>query len=82
MALNWKQYRKAIMKEENEDQRTQGRDPQTDIPSQANTTKHINFLDIESNDNDTTDRRDDETKERQRQWREGLEEGRKENKRQ
>jgi hypothetical protein len=62
-----------------DDRRTHEQDPHIAIPSEANTTKHINFLDAESNDNDTTDRRDDETKERQRQWREGLEEGRKAN---
>ena len=68
------------MNQRDNDQRREGTDPQTDVPAEANTTKHINFLDDESNDNnENRARRDDAVKERQRQWREGLEQGRRAN---
>jgi len=69
-----------FMKGSNDEQRREEKDRRIDIPSEANTTKHISFLDIESDDKtDTTDGGDEGTKERRRQWRTGLEEGRKSN---
>lgn len=56
----------------------QDKDPNLDIPSEANSTKHINFLDVEDTNNDTGgNRKDDETAERQKQWQRGIEEGKK-----
>ncbi|HVG14142.1 MAG TPA: hypothetical protein VM935_04245 [Chitinophagaceae bacterium] len=63
------------MNKENEEQGK--RDPNLDIPSEANTTKHINFLDVEdatSND----ERKDDASEERRKQWEQGLKEGKEE----
>lgn len=51
------------------------KDRHLDIPSEANRDKHIDF---ESTGNDDSSFETDEaTKERQRRWREGLEEGKK-----
>jgi len=56
----------------------QDKDPNLDLPSEANSTKHINFLDVEDTNNDTGgNRKDDETAERQKQWQQGIEEGKK-----
>ena len=65
------------MKEKAEGQLPQDKDPHLDVPAEANTDKHINFLDAEDtgNEDDTTGRKDKETEERQKQWKEGLEEG-------
>jgi hypothetical protein len=53
------------------------KDPHLNIPSEANTDKHINFLDAEDNgDKSGKKNKDDEIKECQKQWKEGLEEGR------
>ena len=65
------------MKEENKETLPQDKDRHLDIPSEANRDKHINFVDLESGDNDRNNRNDKETEERQRQWREGIEEGKK-----
>ena len=55
------------------------KDPHLDTPAEANTQEHINFLDIESpgGGDRGNNRKDKETEERQKQWREGIEEGRK-----
>jgi hypothetical protein len=66
------------MKEKDENILPQDKDRHLDVPGEALRDNSINFLEVEeSNDNRGGDRRDDETKERQRQWKEGLEEGRK-----
>lgn len=58
------------------DNTQQNRDPNLDIPSEANTDKHINFLDVESNEqNSGNNRVDRETQERREQWQQGLQEG-------
>lgn len=63
------------------DRLPQDKDPHLDIPSEANQDKHINFLDVEdgTDQNEGAGRKDTETEERQRQWREGLEEGKRSN---
>ena len=65
------------MKENNENQRPQDKDRHLDIPQEANQDKHINFLDIEDNNYGSggSGNKDRETEERQQQWREGIEEG-------
>lgn len=54
-------------------------DPQLDIPSEANTRKHINFIEEEEKGlkhyNEARDRAREEVKERREEWQEGLEEG-------
>ena len=51
-------------------------DPNLDIPSEANTTKHINFLDIENEPSNRQGKRDDDSnEERRKQWEQGLKEG-------
>ena len=64
------------MKERNEEAQQQPNDPNLDIPAEANRGKHINFMEAEEESsrktgNDT----DDFAAERQKQWKEGLEEG-------
>ena len=56
------------------------KDPLLGVPADANTEKHIDFLDIEDPIDETglRDREDKQTKERQKEWKEGLEEGEKE----
>ena len=53
-------------------------DPRLDTPSEANTEKHINFL--EAGESQSGTRNDKEEKERDRQrkdeWQKGIEEGR------
>lgn len=68
------------MKEREENKLPREKDPHLDTPAEANTDEHINFLAIEeSGDQNTgTPEKDTETKERQKQWQQGLEEGRKE----
>ena len=70
---------KTVMRETNDNQRKESRvkDPHLDIPSEANTDEHINFLEIEE-PGTKKHKLDRETEERQKQWREGLEEGEKE----
>lgn len=64
------------MKDRDERNVPRENDPQLDVPSEANTGKHINFLDIEDDDQNTNaNRKDEKTEERQKQWKQGLEEG-------
>lgn len=67
------------MVEKHGDQLPQDKDRHLDIPSEANRDKHINFRDAEdaSGETDAGKRKDEATEERQRQWREGIEEGKK-----
>ena len=55
-------------------------DPNLDIPSESNTQKHINFLDVELDIQQEKNRinRDEFSEERQKQWREGIEQGKEE----
>jgi hypothetical protein len=64
------------MKHGNEDRLPQDKDRHLDIPQESNRDKHINFLDIEDPGNDSR-RKDKDTEERQKQWQEGIEEGKK-----
>ena len=52
-------------------------DPNLDTPSEANRQKHINFLDVEENIEQEQNRKenDDFSKERQKQWKEGIAQG-------
>lgn len=66
------------MKENNENELPRDKDRHLDIPSEANRDKHINFLDAEdTSGDDDSGRKDKETEERQRQWKEGIEAGKK-----
>ncbi len=67
------------MQEREENNLPQDKDPHLDIPAEANTDKHINFLDIEDNgdQNRVSNEKDEEAEERRKQWQQGLEEGRK-----
>ena len=61
---------------ENKERQQQPIDPNLDTPAEANRTKHINFIDVE-NENASTSRndKDDWVEDRQKQWKEGLVEG-------
>ena len=52
-------------------------DPNLDIPSEANRQKHINFLDDEEDIEQEQNRKenDDFSRERQKQWKEGIAQG-------
>jgi hypothetical protein len=64
------------MKQKEENSLPQDKDPSLDTPSEANTTKHINFVDEESNDKQSNaQEKDNATEERQKQWKQGLKEG-------
>jgi|GEM_PF-1442103 len=64
---SWKKKRTPVRPEQT---------PKIDTPSEANTTKHINFTDKEAGDIKSGEvKKDDGTRERQKQWRQGLEEG-------
>ena len=53
-------------------------DKQLDTPSEANTEKHVNFLDAEETSGNTRQAgQTKEDKDRQKEWEQGLEEGRK-----
>ncbi|HZF65736.1 MAG TPA: hypothetical protein VEZ55_14675 [Chitinophagaceae bacterium] len=67
------------MKQTEENNQSNERERHIGIPSEANQDKHINFLEVEDDSSGRGGERntDDETKERQRQWREGIEEGKK-----
>lgn len=69
------------MKEREENCQQPQWDRHLDAPAEANTEKHINFLDTEDQeDSESSDRRKDKaTEERQKQWRDGLEEGKRAN---
>ena len=59
-------------------QNPQDKDRHLDVPAEANRDSHINFMDLEdTEDNSSSRHKDSETTERQKQWKEGLEEGRK-----
>lgn len=66
------------MKEREENRIPQDKDPHLDIPAESERDKHINFLDIEDPIDENSHKKDDVLKERQKEWKEGLEEGRKE----
>ena len=62
--------------QEKDKQQSPATDPNLDVPSEANRTKHINFLDVEEGSSTETGiNADDFDAERQKQWKEGLEEG-------
>ena len=65
------------MKQSSENNLPQDKDRHLDIPQEARRDKHINFLDIEDpgSENNKGHRKDKETEERQKQWKEGIEEG-------
>lgn len=63
------------MKETPGAQNPQDKDRQLDIPSEANRDKHINFREAEAGDAGAAGEVDETTRERQRQWREGIEAG-------
>ena len=67
------------MKEKEENTLPQDKDRHLDIPAEANRDQHINFLDVEdpANQNTGRNRKDEATEERQKQWKQGLEEGKK-----
>ena len=67
------------MKEKEENTLPQDKDRHLDIPAEANQDQHINFLDVEdpANQNTGSNRKDEATEERQKQWKQGLEEGKK-----
>ena len=52
-------------------------DPNLDTPSEANRQKHINFLDAEGDIEQEQNRKenDDFSRERQKQWKEGIAQG-------
>jgi hypothetical protein len=52
-------------------------DPQLDTPAEANTEKHINFLEVEEKSvgRREKDNRDDFADDRKKQWEQGLKEG-------
>ena len=52
------------------------KDPNLDIPAEANRTKHINFLEVEEDSSTRTGANADGfAADRQKEWKEGLEEG-------
>jgi hypothetical protein len=68
------------MKDRNEQQKPQDVDRNLDIPSEASTEKHINFLDEEDNNNSNRDWQGSDrfVEERRKEWQKGLSEGRNE----
>jgi hypothetical protein len=72
-------YKSSFMKEREENMLPQDKDRHLDVPQEARRDKHINFLEIEDTgkNKDRGNKKDKETTERQRQWKEGLEEGKK-----
>ncbi|MBD0352245.1 MAG: hypothetical protein M3342_19690 [Bacteroidota bacterium] len=66
------------MKEREENSLPQDKDRHLDAPAEASQDKHINFLEVEEDDNKNAgdNRKDKETEERQKQWKQGLQEGR------
>lgn len=57
------------------------KDKQLDVPAEANTEKHINFLEAEGQTSDESDRATQNTKEddnRRKEWKRGLAEGERE----
>ncbi len=71
------------MKHREENNLPQDKDRHLDVPQEANRDKHINFIDIEdpsSGRNRRDKRKDHVTEERQKQWKQGIEEGKRANK--
>ena len=54
-------------------------DPNLDTPSEANTQKHVNFLEEEEKNSNNNSRQDKDefSEERKKQWEEGIAEGKK-----
>ena len=53
-------------------------DPRLDTPSEANTEKHINFLAEEERSANTKDKNDDDlSRQRRKEWEDGIAEGKK-----
>ena len=65
------------MKHNKENPLPQDKDRHLDVPAEANRDNNINFLELEDNNGNNSHHKDKETTERQKQWSEGLEEGRK-----
>ena len=66
-----------FMKDEKQ-QPDQPKDIALDVPAEANMEKHINFLEVEEESQTKTGfNADNFASERQKQWKEGLEEGEK-----
>lgn len=63
------------MNEKDKNRLPQDKDRHLDVPQEANRDKHINFLDIEDTGDQNRNKKDEETEARQKQWKEGLEEG-------
>ena len=63
----------------NKEKLPQEKDRHLDIPSEANRDKHINFREMEETgiENNRDTYIDKATKERQRKWKQGIEEGKK-----
>jgi hypothetical protein len=63
-----------------EKEKLRAEDPHLDIPAEANREKHINFMEAEEQGNEESRNRNEEEfmERRQKEWKEGLEEGRKE----
>jgi hypothetical protein len=69
-------FKKTVMKERSEEPQQQPKDSNLDIPAEANRGKHINFMEAEEESSRKTgDNVDNFAAERQKQWKEGLEEG-------
>ena len=63
---------------DNQDNRETPKDPQLDIPSVANQTKHIDFREIEDADSRPAvdiDIQQEEAEKRRKEWHDGIEEG-------
>ncbi|MCU7552000.1 hypothetical protein OCK74_22965 [Chitinophagaceae bacterium LB-8] len=67
------------MKHRERDRLPQDKDRHLDTPQEANRDKHINFLDIENPGDQNKDnrKRDKETEERRKEWKQGIAEGKK-----
>ena len=65
------------MKEREENNLPQDKDRHLDTPAEARQDKHINFLEVEENGNENAgdNRKDKETEDRRKQWKQGLQEG-------
>ena len=79
VALIWQDSLKDFTMEREDNILPQDKDRHLDIPAEARQDNHINFLALEDDsDQDASNNKKDEAlKERQQQWKEGLEEGKK-----
>lgn len=59
-----------------EERKAQDTDPRLDTPSEANREKHINFREVEEESSGTLGFNNNASKDREKEWQEGLEEGR------